>query len=174
MRSMLARLLGVPSMTRSLGARLLGTLLLAALLLGAPALAVTPQERLADPALEARARALSQNLRCLVCQNESIDESDADLAHDIRVLLRQRMLAGDTDAQAVQYLVARYGQFVLLRPPVEPATWVLWYGPGAVLLAAGLGTALWLRRRTGAPASAPPLSDAERQRLDEMLRETER
>ncbi len=155
---------------------LLGAPLLGALLLGAPVLAVTPQERLADPALEARARALSQNLRCLVCQNESIDESDADLAHDIRVLLRQRMLAGDTDAQAVQYLVSRYGQFVLLRPPVEPATWVLWYGPVALLLVAGLGTVVWLRRRagTGAPASAPPLTDAERQRLDEMLRETER
>jgi cytochrome c-type biogenesis protein CcmH len=160
-------------MSRTLA--LLGVLL-AALLLGAPGFAVTPQERLADPALEARARALSQNLRCLVCQNESIDESDADLAHDIRVLLRQRMLAGDTDAQAVQYMVARYGQFVLLRPPVEPATWVLWYGPGALLLVAVLGTVIWLRRRssTGARASAPPLTDAERQRLDAMLRETER
>jgi cytochrome c-type biogenesis protein CcmH len=91
------------------------------------------------------------------------------------VLLRQRMLAGDTDAQAVQYIVARYGQFVLLRPPVEPATWVLWYGPGALLLVAGLSAVIWLRRRTGmgAPASVPPLTDAERQRLDEMLRETE-
>ena len=151
-------------------------MLLAALLLTTPAFAVTPQERLANPALEARARAISQSLRCLVCQNESIDESDADLAHDIRVLLRQRMLAGDTDAQAVQYMVARYGQFVLLRPPVEPATWVLWYGPGVLLLVAGLGTVIWLRRRAamGAPASVPPLTDAERQRLDEMLRETER
>ena len=153
---------------------LLATLLLPALV--APAFAVTPQERLADPALEARARAISETLRCLVCQNESIDESNADLAHDIRVLLRQRLLAGDTDAEAVHYMVARYGQFVLLRPPVEPATWVLWYGPGALLLAAGLGTLIWLRRRsnTTALASVAPLTDTERQRLDDLLRETER
>ena len=115
-------------------------------------------------------------MRCLVCQNESIDESDADLAHDIRVLLRQRMLAGDTDAQAVQYIVARYGQFVLLRPPVEPATWVLWYGPGALLLVAGLSAVVWLRRHAGmgAPASVPPLTDAERQRLEHLLGDAER
>jgi cytochrome c-type biogenesis protein CcmH len=141
-----------------------------------PASAVTPQERLADPALEARARAISETLRCLVCQNESIDESGADLAHDLRVLLRQRLLAGDTDAQVVHFMVARYGQFVLLRPPVEPATWVLWYGPGALLLVAGLATVIWLRRRSNAnpPASVPPLSDAERQRLQHLLQETER
>jgi cytochrome c-type biogenesis protein CcmH len=147
-----------------------------ALQLTVPAFAVTPQERLADPVLEARARAISETLRCLVCQNESIDESGADLAHDLRVLLRQRLLAGDTDAQAVQFMVARYGQFVLLRPPVEPATWVLWYGPGVLLLVAGLGTVIWLRRRSSAnpPASVPPLSDAERQRLDHLLQETER
>jgi cytochrome c-type biogenesis protein CcmH len=150
--------------------------LLVMLLLGPPAFAVTPQERLADPALEARARAISETLRCLVCQNESIDESGADLAHDLRVLLRQRLLAGDTDAQAVHFMVARYGQFVLLRPPVEPATWVLWYGPGALLLVAGLATVIWLRHRSNAnpPASVPPLSDAEQQRLRHLLQETER
>jgi len=150
--------------------------LLIALLVAAPSFAVTPQERLADPALESRARALSQTLRCLVCQNESIDESNADLAHDIRVLLRQRLLAGDSDAQAVQYIVARYGQFVLLRPPVEPATYVLWYGPGALLLVAGLSAVLWLRRRPGAAAGAavPPLTDAERQRLEHLLGDAER
>jgi cytochrome c-type biogenesis protein CcmH len=149
--------------------------LLLAILLGTPAFAVTPQERLADPAQEARARSIGQILRCLVCQNESIDESNADLAHDIRVLLRQRLVAGDTDAQAVQYIVARYGQFVLLRPPIEPATYVLWYGPGALLLVAGLGTAIWLRRRPGARAAAavPALTDAERQRLDSLLRDAE-
>ncbi|HET6237526.1 MAG TPA: cytochrome c-type biogenesis protein [Acetobacteraceae bacterium] len=164
----------------SLGVPLLAALLLSAALstaapFGAPAFAVTPQERLADPVLEARARAISQTLRCLVCQNESIDESSADLAHDIRVLLRQRLLAGDTDAQAVQYIVARYGQFVLLRTPVEPATYVLWYGPGALLLAAGLSAVIWLRRRPGAdaPASVPPLTDAEQQRLDHLLRDTD-
>jgi cytochrome c-type biogenesis protein CcmH len=142
----------------------------------APAHAVEPQEKLANPALESRAEAIGRTLRCLVCQNESIEESAADLAHDLRVLLRQRLVAGDTNAQAIQYIVARYGQFVLLRPPVEPATWVLWYGPLALLLAAGLGTAIWLRSRPrpDAPAAAPPLTAAERQQLDDLLQETER
>jgi cytochrome c-type biogenesis protein CcmH len=122
---------------------------LGAMLLLAPvaAQAVEPRERLADPALEARARTISGELRCLVCQNESIDESGAGLAHDIRVFVRQRLAAGDTDSRAMQAIVSRYGQFVLLNPPVEPATYVLWYGP-ALLAAAGLvGTLLWIRRR---------------------------
>jgi cytochrome c-type biogenesis protein CcmH len=141
-----------------------------------PARAVEPQEKLANPAMESRAEAIGRTLRCLVCQNESIEESGADLAHDLRMLLRQRLVAGDTDAQAIQYVVARYGQFVLLRPPVEPATWVLWYGPLALLLTAGLGTAIWLRSRPrpDAPAATPPLSAAERQQLDDLLQETER
>ena len=153
---------------RTLAAMFAGVLCIAA--------AADPADRLPDPAQEARARAIFQDVRCLVCQNESIDESGADLAHDLRVLLRQRLLAGDTDAQAVHFMVARYGQFVLLRPPVEPATWILWYGPGALLLVAGLGTVIWLRRRLNAnpPASVPPLSDAERQRLQHLLQETER
>lgn len=169
-------------MTRGLTLRsvLPAALLLAGLLPGllasAPARAVEPQEKLANPALELRAEAIGRTLRCLVCQNELIEEFAADLAHDLRVLLRQRLEAGDTNAQAVQYIVARYGQFVLLRPPVEPATWVLWYGPGVLLLAAGLGTVLWLRRRPrpDAPAAAPPLTAAERQQLDDLLQETER
>lgn len=165
-------------------APLLAGLLLAGLLPGSlpgtlpgrRAFAVEPQEKLANPALEARAEAIGRTLRCLVCQNELIEELGADLAHDLRVLLRQRLAAGDSNAQAIQYIVARYGQFVLLRPPVEPATWLLWYGPGALLLAAGLGTVLWLRRRPrpDAPAAVPPLSAAERQRLDDLLQETER
>jgi cytochrome c-type biogenesis protein CcmH len=112
---------------------------LGAMLLLAPvaAQAVEPRERLADPALEARARTISGELRCLVCQNESIDESGAGLAHDIRVFVRQRLAAGDTDSRAMQAIVSRYGQFVLLNPPVEPATYVLWYGP-PLLVAAGL------------------------------------
>lgn len=151
------------------------TLLLAWLLVGAlsvtPANAVEPQEKLANPALEARAEAIGRNLRCLVCQNESIEESGADLAHDLRVLLRKRLLAGDTNQQAIQYIVARYGQFVLLRPPVEPATWVLWYGPGGLLLVmVAIGAVWWWRRRP--PAEAKPLSAAERQRLNEILRES--
>ncbi len=135
------------------------------------ACAVEPSERLADPALEARARALSQELRCVVCQNESIDDSQADLAHDLRVLLRQRIAAGDTDQQAVQYLVDRYGQFVLLKPPVEPATYALWFGPPALLLLAGLGTVVYLRRRRSGGTEPPPLSAAERQRLERLLQE---
>jgi cytochrome c-type biogenesis protein CcmH len=145
-------------------------------LAGAPAFAVEPREKLANPELEARAEAIGRTLRCLVCQNESIEESGADLAHDLRMLLRQRLVAGDSNAQAIQYIVARYGQFVLLRPPVEPATWVLWYGPGALLVVAGLSMVIWLRRRPqpGTPTAAPPLTAAERQRLDDLLRETDR
>jgi len=159
-----------------LGGLLPAVMVVAGSLVGTPALAVEPQEKLANPALEARAEAIGRTLRCLVCQNESIEESGADLAHDLRVLLRQRLVAGDTNAQAIQYIVARYGQFVLLRPPVEPATWVLWYGPGALLLVAGLSTVIWLRRRPqpGTPAASPPLTAAERQRLDDLLRETDR
>jgi len=151
--------------------RVLSSLLLLLALAGA-AVAVQPGERLADPVLEARAREISQGLRCLVCQNESIDDSDADLAHDIRVLLRQRLTAGDTNAQAIQFIVARYGDFVLLKPPVEPATIVLWFGPPVLLLLAGIGIALAIRRRRSAP-EAPPLSDAEKERLDRLVQEME-
>src|SRR6202046_3324367 len=106
------------------------SLFLAALFLLAAftALAVEPRERLADPGLEARARTISSQLRCLVCQNESIDDSAADLAHDIRVFVRERLTAGDTNAQAVPAVVSRYGSFVLLKPPVAPATYLLWHG----------------------------------------------
>jgi len=148
--------------------------LLAALALAGPARAVEPRERLADPVLEARARAISQGLRCLVCRNESIDESAAGLAHDVRMLLRRRLVAGDTDAQAVQAVVARYGQYVLLDPPVEPATYVLWFGPPALLLAGGAAGVIALRRRRADPDRAPPpLDAAERARLDRMMQEGE-
>ncbi len=140
--------------------------------LGTRALAVEPGERLADPALEARARALSEQLRCLVCQNESIDESNAPLAHDLRVLLRERIKDGDTDAQAVKFLTDRYGDFVLLKPPVEPATYVLWFGPIGVLLLAAGGALIYLRRRKQLPEAAP-LSDSEKKRLQRLLREAE-
>lgn len=139
------------------------------LMLATAAQAVEPAERLPDPAMEARARAISAELRCVVCQNESIDESRADLARDIRRLVRERLTAGDSDAQARQAVVARYGDFVLLRPPVKPATYVLWFGP-AVLLAVGLaGVAIWLRRRR--PADPPPLTDDERRRLEALTRD---
>ena len=148
--------------------RLLVVLLL---LLPGVAGAVEPAERLADPALEARARDISRTLRCLVCQNKSIDESNADLARDIRVLLRERLVAGDTDAQARQFLVDRYGDFVLLKPPLEGATLLLWFGPVLVLLTGGLGALLYLRRRPG--ATPPPLTEAERARLAQILKEPE-
>ena len=142
-------------------------LLLVLLLL--PALAVTPAERLSDPALESRARALSRELRCVVCQNESIDESNATLARDIRVLLRERLTAGDSDAQAVAFLVARYGDFVRLSPPVRADTWLLWFGPFALLGLGGLVAFATLRRRPA--AAAAPLSAEEQARLDSLLRE---
>ena len=143
-------------------------------LLALSARAVEPRERLADPALEARARAISAQLRCLVCQNESIDEFGADLAHDIRVLVRERLTAGDTNAQATQAIVDRYGAFVLLRPPVEPATYVLWFAPPALVLLGLVGITLWLRRRSSGLAAPAPLSADERQRLDGLLGEHDR
>ena len=143
--------------------------LLLLLLLTAPALAVQPGERLADPALEARARALSRDLRCVVCQNESIDESNATIARDLRLLLRERLAKGDSDAQASEFLVARYGDFVLLRPPMRADTWLLWFGPFAVLIL-GAGIAVIAQRRRGAAAPAP-LSAEEQARVDRLMRE---
>jgi cytochrome c-type biogenesis protein CcmH len=144
--------------------------LIALLLIASAAVAgaVEPRERLADPALEARARALSKELRCLVCQNESIDDSGADLAHDLRVLLRERIAAGDSDAQALNFIVSRYGDFVLLNPPIRPATYVLWFGPPALLVLGGIGALVYIRRRR-AQAAPAPLSEAERQRLAQLL-----
>jgi cytochrome c-type biogenesis protein CcmH len=133
--------------------------------------AVEPSERLTNPALEARARAIGEELRCVVCQNETIEESNADLAHDLRVLLRRRIAAGDTDQQAIQFIVARYGQFVLLKPPLEPATYALWFGPPAVLALAAIAVALNLRRRSRAAEPPAPLDAAERQRLAKLLAE---
>jgi cytochrome c-type biogenesis protein CcmH len=148
-----------------------GAALVALLLLACTGMAsaVEPRERLADPVLEARARALSKELRCLVCQNESIDDSGADLAHDLRVLLRERIAAGDSDAQALDFIVSRYGDFVLLKPPVTPATYVLWFGPPAVLALGGIGAVLYVRRRRRAAAEPAPLSEAERRRLAQLL-----
>lgn len=139
-----------------------------ALTLAAPAGAVQPDEVLADPALEARARALSAGLRCVVCRNESIDESNADLARDMRIVLRERLVAGDSDAQAVAFLVERFGEFILLRPPATGTNLILWATP-AVLAALGLGAAVaMMRRRTSAPA---PLTAEERARLDALLKD---
>ena len=137
-----------------------------------PAHAATdPDEILADPVLEQRARDLSKQLRCLVCQNQSIDDSDAELARDLRQIVRERLNAGDSDAQIIAFLTARYGDFVLLSPPVKPATWGLWFGPFAVVAIAGLGLALYLRRRRTAALPPAPLSEAERARLEALLQE---
>jgi cytochrome c-type biogenesis protein CcmH len=132
------------------------------------AFAVTPDEMLADPKLEARAEALSAQLRCMVCQNESIDESDAPLAHDIRVLVRQKMLAGESDAEICTFLVARYGDFILLKPPFKPETILLWSAPLFLLIAGGTAIALSTKqRRTVAPA--PALSKEEKARLAALV-----
>jgi cytochrome c-type biogenesis protein CcmH len=139
--------------------------------LALPARAVQPDEQLSDPRLEARALEISKSLRCVVCQNETIDESDAALAHDLRVIVRERLTAGDTDAQVKDFVVKRYGHYVLLKPPFEPSTLVLWLGPFAVLLLGGVGVALFLRsRRTAAQAGAPALSADEQAELDRLLK----
>jgi cytochrome c-type biogenesis protein CcmH len=139
------------------------------LALGGPARAVLPSEQLADPKLEARARHIGSELRCLVCQNETIDDSDAPLAGDLRVLLRQRLQAGDTDRQAIGYIVARYGDFVLLKPPLEPTTVLLWFGPLLVLAAGGIGLVAMARRGATAEEPAAPLSPEEEALLTRRL-----
>ncbi|MFO1154736.1 MAG: cytochrome c-type biogenesis protein [Rhodospirillales bacterium] len=151
-------------------------LAVAASMLSAPAWAVQPDEMLADPALEARARAVSRELRCVVCQNESIDDSNAELAHDLRLLVRERIAAGDSDRQVIDYVVSRYGDFVLLRPPLKAETWALWFGPAIVLVSGGLVLALYLRRRARAEAEpAPlPLTGDEEDRLARTVREHRR
>jgi cytochrome c-type biogenesis protein CcmH len=146
-------------------------LLLALMLLVAmPALAVDPDEVLADPALEARARAISADLRCLVCQNQSIDDSDADLAKDLRRVVRERLVAGDSDREVLDFLVTRYGDFVLLEPPFKPSTWLLWLGPLAIVVAGAAGIAVFVSRRNRPGTAAAPLTAAERARLDALLR----
>jgi len=147
--------------------RLLRLILLLALLPMA-ALAVQPDEVLSDPALELRAREISRNLRCVVCQNQSIDDSDAPLARDLRLLVRERLKAGDSDGQVYGFLVARYGDFVLLRPPVKPATWLLWFGPAIVLVLGGIALVIWFRRRK-IVAEPLPISEQERAQVARLL-----
>jgi cytochrome c-type biogenesis protein CcmH len=135
---------------------------------GLAALAVEPDEMLADPALEARARDISKELRCLVCQNQSIDDSSADLARDLRILVRQRLVAGDSNEQVIQYIAARYGDFVLLQPPLKPATLTLWLAPPLLLILGVAMSIVYLRRRRS-DGAALPLSADEQRRLDELL-----
>ncbi len=142
-----------------------------ALLIAGPVAAVLPEEQLADPALEARAREISRELRCVVCQNQSIDDSDAPLAADLRAIVRERLTAGDTNEEAMAFIVARYGSFVLLKPPLDLETILLWSAPLLVLIPGGLGIALYLRRRGQASAAEPaPLSTDEQRTLAAILK----
>jgi len=140
-------------------------LVLLALCVAAPALAVQPSEMLKDPELEARARALSSELRCLVCQNESIDDSDADLARDIRLLIRERITKGESNTQVRDFLVSRYGDFILLKPPLKLSTALLWFSAPLTFLLGGL--AIWIASRRRPAPSAPLTADEER-RLAEL------
>jgi cytochrome c-type biogenesis protein CcmH len=145
-----------------------GALTALLLLLAAPAAAVLPDEMLKDEAQERRARAISRDLRCVVCQNQSIDDSDAPLARDLRLLVREQISLGKSDAEVRAYIVERYGNFVLLKPPVEADTLLLWAGPFAVLLLGAAGLVLWRRRAPGGTAEAAPLTEAERAELDRL------
>src|SRR5690606_13911744 len=140
-----------------------------ALALDGQAAAVEPGEMLPDPAQEARARALSEELRCMVCQNQSIDDSEADLAHDLRVLVRDRIKAGDTDEEVLDYIVSRYGEFVLLKPRLSLRNALLWGTPVLVLLAGGALAFATLRRRAGARTAE--LSSEEEAELQNILKE---
>ncbi len=146
-------------------------LVLLLLLIAGPAFAVLPSEQLADPALEARARALSLELRCQVCQNQSIDDSNAPLAADLRRLVRERLVAGDSDAGVLDYVVRRYGDYVLLRPPMREDTALLWFGPLAILIAGGVGAFVYLRRRR--PAIEAALTAEEEARLKAIVERRE-
>lgn len=138
--------------------------------LASPVLAVQPDEILEDPAQEARARDLSKGLRCLVCRNESIDESNADLARDLRLLVRERIVAGDSDDEVIEFVVDRYGEYVLLNPPATGSTLILWIaGPAMLVLALGVGIAYQRRQRLRGETPVAALSEAEAARLRELL-----
>jgi cytochrome c-type biogenesis protein CcmH len=138
------------------------------LLWASPALAVEPSEMLKDPALEARAREIGRALRCVVCQNQAIDDSNAEVAHDMRRAVRERLTAGDSDEAVVAFMVARYGDYVLLKPPFKPGTLVLWLGAPLVLLVAG-GALLLAARTRRAPEPPAPLTEEERAKVDSLL-----
>ncbi|MCO5150440.1 MULTISPECIES: cytochrome c-type biogenesis protein [unclassified Shinella] len=139
------------------------------LLAAAPAFAVNPDEVLADPALEARARALSAELRCMVCQNQSIDDSNAELARDLRLLVRERLKNGDSDEAVIEYVVSRYGEFVLLNPRLRGETLLLWGAPIVLFLAGAAAMVLFVRKRGGKPTGTP-LSEAEKAELERALK----
>ena len=155
--------------------------LLLAALVHANAFALEPDEILDDPVLEARARVVAKQLRCVVCQNQSIDDSNADLARDMRLLVRDRILAGDSNQDVLDYMVDRYGDYVLLNPPFKPSTFLLWTGPAIIGGFGLMAVFLYYRRNTGNAAQAKPiqkavatpLTDAERKKLDKLLGEND-
>ena len=144
--------------------------ILALCLFAAPAFAVQPGEMLADPGLEARARAISANLRCPVCQGETIDDSNAPISRDLRLAVRERLLAGDSDDEVVDYVVARFGEFVLFKPKAEGSSLILWLAGPAMLLA-GLGVAFATTRKRAAAPEAASLSDDDKARLADLMKE---
>lgn len=148
-------------------------LVLALMTAAAPAFAVNPDEVLSDPALESRARTLSSELRCMVCQNQSIDDSNADLAKDLRLLVRERITDGDSDEQVLNYIVSRYGEFVLLKPRVSVRTLLLWGAPVLLILAGGASLVVFARKRAGKPTGSK-LTAEEQARLAELLDPTSR
>jgi cytochrome c-type biogenesis protein CcmH len=143
-------------------------LVLTLILAAAPAFAVNPDEMLSDPALEARARTLSAELRCMVCQNQSIDDSNADLAKDLRLLVRERITDGDSDEQVLNYIVSRYGEFVLLKPRFSLRTLLLWGAPVLLILAGGISLIVFARKRAGKPTGSK-LTEDEQAKLAELL-----
>ena len=149
---------------------ILGAVLVSVCLLVVNALALQPNEVLKDPALEARARALSKDIRCLVCQNQSIDDSNADLARDLRVLVRERLQKGDSNPEILDFLVKRYGDFILLKPPVKVSTYLLWYGPIGILILGVIGLIVFFRNRRVVPArTTAGLSEDEEKRIAALL-----
>jgi cytochrome c-type biogenesis protein CcmH len=146
----------------------LAVLMLVTFVPSAPSIAVEPNEILANPGLESRARALSKHIRCLVCQNESIDSSNASLAKDLRVIVRERLVAGDRDTQVLDFLVARYGDYILLKPPVKPTTYVLWYSPGVLMALGFLAVIVFLARRRKI-VRPDPLNAAETARMVQLM-----
>lgn len=152
--------------------RLLVAAFIAIAAFASPLWAVEPGEMLADPAEEARAREISKELRCLVCRNENIDASSAGLAKDLRLLVRERITAGDSDEETIDYIVDRYGEFVLLRPQFNAGNLIIWLGGPLLLLIGGLGAWIFMRGRIGSPATpAGQLTDEERRRLEELTRD---
>ncbi len=142
-----------------------------ALAFSTPALAVNPDEMLSDPQQEQRARDLGRDLRCLVCQNQSIDDSDAELARDLRVIVRERIKKGDSDDQVVKFVTDRYGDYVLLKPPFKPVTYFLWIGPAVILVLAVFAALSFYRRRASDPVAPPELSADESRRLAKLMKE---